>query len=141
MVDDFAHNPAKIEAAIATAHGRIGRAAGPPARPGSLLDHGPGRVLAVYQPHGYGPTRFLRRDFVRSFSTALAPGDRLWMLEVFYAGGTAQRDFSAADIVEEIAARGAQAEFAESRPWLVARLAAEVRAGDLVLVMIIIAVT
>ncbi len=77
VVDDFAHNPAKIEAAIATAHAR-GR-----------------RVLAVYQPHGYGPTRFLRPDFVRSFSAALAPGDRLWMLEIFYAGGTAQRDFSA----------------------------------------------
>jgi UDP-N-acetylmuramate--alanine ligase len=81
VIDDFAHNPAKIEAAIATAR--------PRAR----------RVLAVYQPHGYGPTRFLRDDFVRSFSGALAAEDWLWMLEIFYAGGTAQRDFSAADIV------------------------------------------
>ena len=117
VVDDFAHNPAKIEAAIATAHGRARR------------------VLAVYQPHGYGPTRFLRADFVRTFSTALAPTDRLWMLEVFYAGGTASRDFSAADIVAEIAARGTLAEFAPSREALVERVAAEARAGDLVLVM------
>jgi len=57
------------------------------------------------------------------------------MLEVYYAGGTAKRDFSAAEIVAEIAARGAAAEFAESRPWLVRRLAAEAREGDLVLVM------
>ena len=117
VVDDFAHNPAKLEAAIATARARSRR------------------VLAVYQPHGYGPTRFLRRDFVRTFSTALTPNDRLWMLEVFYAGGTAQRDFSAADIVAEIAARGTRAEFAPSREWLLDRIASEGREGDLVLVM------
>ncbi|HEY6865844.1 MAG TPA: L,D-transpeptidase family protein [Candidatus Eisenbacteria bacterium] len=117
VVDDFAHNPAKIEAAIATAHARSRR------------------VLAVYQPHGYGPTRFLRPDFVTTFSTALAPEDRLWMLEVFYAGGTARRDFSAADIVAEIAARGGRAEFAPSRERLIERLTAEGREGDLILIM------
>ena len=119
VVDDFAHNPAKLEAAIATARARVPR----------------GRVLAIYQPHGYGPTRFLRRDFVATFAGALGPEDRLWMLEVYYAGGTATRDFSAADIVAEIAAKGTRAEFAASRPWLIARVAAEARPGDLVLVM------
>jgi UDP-N-acetylmuramate--alanine ligase len=57
------------------------------------------------------------------------------MLEVFYAGGTASRDFSAADIVEEIAKNGVKAEFAPSRAWLAARIAEQARAGDLVLVM------
>jgi len=93
------------------------------------------RLLAVYQPHGYGPTRFLRRDFVDTFTRELRPEDRLWMLEVFYAGGTAARDFSAADIVREIAENGARAEFAPSRPWLAARITREARPGDLVLVM------
>ena len=51
------------------------------------------RVLAIYQPHGYGPTRFLRRDFVDTFARELRPDDRLWMLEVFYAGGTAVARF------------------------------------------------
>ncbi len=119
VVDDFAHNPAKLAAAIATARARAGQ----------------GRVLAVYQPHGYAPTRFLRDDFVDTFSAALGPADRLWMLEVFYAGGTTTRDFSAADIVAEIAGRGARAEFAASRAALVARIAAEARPGDLVIVM------
>jgi UDP-N-acetylmuramate-alanine ligase len=93
------------------------------------------RVLAIYQPHGYGPTRFLRRDFVTTFARELGADDRLWMLEVFYAGGTATRDFSAADIVAEIGARGIAAEFAPAREWLVQRIAGEARAGDLVLVM------
>ncbi len=117
VVDDFAHNAEKIAAAIRTARLRSKR------------------VLAIYQPHGYGPTRFLRSDFVTTFGRELAPGDRLWMLEVFYAGGTATRDFSAADIVAEIAGLGTKAEFAPSREWLVARIAAEARVGDLVLVM------
>ena len=117
VVDDFAHNAEKIAAAIKTAHLRAAR------------------VLAIYQPHGYGPTRFLRRDFVATFSRELEPEDRLWMLEVFYAGGTATRDFSSADIVAEIASLGTNAEFAPTREWLVARIAKEARPGDLVLVM------
>jgi UDP-N-acetylmuramate--alanine ligase len=117
VVDDFAHNADKIAAALQTAHLRAAR------------------VLAVYQPHGYGPTRFLRQDFVTTFARELKPEDRLWMLEVFYAGGTAQRDFSAADIVADIAARGVNAEFAPSRDWLAARIAQTARAGDVVLVM------
>jgi UDP-N-acetylmuramate-alanine ligase len=117
VIDDFAHNADKIGAALATAKLNTSR------------------LLAVYQPHGYGPTRFLRRDFVDTFTRELRPEDRLWMLEVFYAGGTAARDFSAADIVREIAENGAKAEFAPSRPWLAARIAREARPGDLVLVM------
>ncbi len=117
VIDDFAHNADKIAAALSTAKLN-----------GS-------RVLAIYQPHGYGPTRFLRQDFVDTFTRELRPDDRLWMLEVFYAGGTAARDFSAADIVEDIAKNGVKAEFAPSRAWLAARIAGEARAGDLVLVM------
>ncbi len=117
VVDDFAHNPAKIRAALATARLR-GR-----------------RVLAVYQPHGYGPTRFLREDFVDTFATELRPSDRAWLLEIFYAGGTAVRDLSSADLVREICEQGRTAEFAPSRAWLVERIAAVAEPGDVVLVM------
>ena len=117
VIDDFAHNPAKIAAALATAQRRARR------------------VLAVYQPHGYGPTRFLRADFVRTFGALQRPDDRAFWLEVFYAGGTAVRDFSSADIVAEIVAAGAHAEFAPSRQALVERIAEIAEEGDLVLVM------
>ncbi|MGH7724560.1 MAG: UDP-N-acetylmuramate--L-alanine ligase [Candidatus Eiseniibacteriota bacterium] len=128
VVDDFAHNPAKLEAALRTAQRRVrGRA------PGGT----DGRVLAVYQPHGYAPTRFLRVDFVETFARVLGPSDRVLWLEVFYAGGTTQRDFSSADIISEIAARGVgpRAEFAPTRDALTQRLATEARPGDLVLIM------
>ena len=117
VVDDFAHNAEKIAAAIRTAKLRAKR------------------VFAVYQPHGYGPTRFLRHDFIATFARELGSEDRLWMLEIFYAGGTATRDFSAADIIGEIKARGINAEFAGSREWLIGRIGADAREGDLVLVM------
>jgi len=117
VVDDFAHNPAKIAASLATARLRAPR------------------VLAIYQPHGYGPTRFLREGFVDTFATRTEPHDRIWLLEVFYAGGTAQRDFSSADLVHDIVARGREAEFAPTREWLVHRVAEVAEPGDLVLVM------
>ena len=72
---------------------------------------------------------------MRTFSTELSGDDRLFMLEVFYAGGTATRDFSAADIVAEIVAAGAKASFAPSRDWLIEAIADEARDGDVVLVM------
>ncbi len=121
VVDDFGHNPAKVAASIRAAH-LLTAAAG-------------GRVLAVFQPHGFGPLKFLRADFVEAFTTELAPQDRLWFLEVFYAGGTAARDISSAEVIGDIAARGVVAELAPSRDWLVGRLAAEAKAGDLILVM------
>lgn len=117
VIDDFGHNPAKIAASLATARLRAGR------------------VLAVFQPHGYGPTRFLREDLIETFATQLRVADHLFMLEIFYAGGSAVRDLSSADLVREIVARGRQAEYAASREGLIDRLAVEARPGDLVLIM------
>ncbi len=117
VVDDFAHNPDKIAAALTTARAR-GR-----------------RVLAVFQPHGYGPTRFLRDDLVAAFASGLRADDALFMPEIYYAGGTVTRDVSSRDITEAVAARGVPALFAPRRDDLVAPIAAATRAGDVVLVM------
>ncbi|MBI4913735.1 MAG: L,D-transpeptidase family protein [Acidobacteria bacterium] len=117
VVDDFGHNPAKITASLRTARLRSPR------------------VLAVFQPHGFGPLRFMRAELVDAFAAELGPRDRLWMLEVFYAGGTAAKDLSSAEVVADLQARGAPAAFAPSRERLVEELAAEARDGDLILVM------
>lgn len=117
VIDDFGHNPAKIAASLATAHLRAAR------------------VLAVFQPHGYGPTRFLREDLIETFATALGPADQLFMLEIFYAGGSAVQDLSSAELVGDIVARGRRAEYARSREDLLERIVTEARAGDLVIIM------
>lgn len=97
VIDDYAHNPAKCAASI--------KACQP------LAD----KVVAWFQPHGYGPTRFLRKDFVEEISEALRPQDEIWMSEIFYAGGTAVKDISANDLIEDIKAKGKKAFFVEDR--------------------------
>lgn len=117
VVDDFAHNPAKVEAALRTAQARSAR------------------VLTVFQPHGFGPLRFLRTEFVETFVRVLRPQDRLWFLDVFFAGGSVTRDISSAEVVAEIAGRGSPAEHAPSREALITALAATAQDGDLMLIM------
>ena len=68
MVDDFAHNPAKIAAAVAAARG--------------LSE----RIIAVYQPHGFGPTRFLKNEYIATFRTIFRQNDSLYLLPIYYAG-------------------------------------------------------
>jgi len=97
VIDDYAHNPAKCAASI--------KACQPLAE----------KVVAWFQPHGYGPTRFLRKDFVEEISNTLRENDEIWMSEIFYAGGTAVKDISANDLIEDIKAKGKKAYFVEDR--------------------------
>ncbi len=125
VIDDFAHNPDKIAAALATAAGRLVP---------SGARHA-GRVLAIFQPHGFGPTRFLRRALVETFAAHLRPRDVLWLPEIYFAGGTVTRDISSADLAGDIAAKGRDARFVSDRATLPSLVAAEAHSGDLVLVM------
>ena len=97
VIDDYAHNPVKCASSIAACQ--------PMAK----------KVVAWFQPHGYGPTKFLRNDFVREISAVLRPSDEIWMSEIFYAGGTAVKNISANDLVNDIRAAGKQAFFIENR--------------------------
>jgi UDP-N-acetylmuramate--alanine ligase len=73
------------------------------------------KVIAWFQPHGYGPTRFLRNDFVSEIASVLRPSDEIWMSEIFYAGGTAVKDISAADLIADLKALSQLAFFIEDR--------------------------
>jgi len=104
LIDDYAHNPAKCAASIEACQ---------PIAP---------KVIAWFQPHGYGPTRFLKEDFVQEIAKALRPQDEIWMSEIFYAGGTATKDISSNDLIREITALGQQAFFVENRNDLLTKL-------------------
>ena len=97
VIDDYAHNPAKCAASIAA------------------CQYIAPKVIAWFQPHGYGPTRFLRNDFVKEIAAVLRPHDEIWMSEIFYAGGTAVKDISANDLIMDIKALGENAFFVENR--------------------------
>jgi len=121
VIDDFAHNPDKIVAAMGAARDRLVGTTG--------------RVLAFFQPHGFGPTRFLRDDLVTAFTQALRQQDILWMPEIYYKGGTVTRDISSADLVQGIGVAGKEARFVVERESIAGLMAAEARSGDLIMVM------
>jgi len=101
LIDDYAHNPVKCAASI--------MACQPVAK----------KVIAWFQPHGYAPTKFLRKDFVDEIAKALRPADEIWMSEIFYAGGTTTKDISSNDLINDLKAKGANAFFIENRNDLV----------------------
>jgi UDP-N-acetylmuramate--alanine ligase len=116
VVDDYAHNGEKLRAAITTAQA------------------GSARVLAVFQPHGFGPARFLRPELRELVPRLLRPQDRFCYAEIFYAGGTVARDVSsemlAADLPPELHC-GYAADHAAVVEWILCTA----RPGDTVLIM------
>jgi UDP-N-acetylmuramate--alanine ligase len=97
LIDDYAHNPIKCAVSIEACQ--------------QLAP----KVIAWFQPHGYGPTKFLRNDFVQEIAKVLRPQDEIWMSEIFYAGGTATKDISANDLINDLKTLGKPAFFIEDR--------------------------
>ena len=117
VIDDFAHNPDKIAATLDTLHAF------------------PGRLLIMFQPHGYGPLRLLGEALAATFAERLAPDDVLTMPEPVYFGGTTDRSVGSRDITEAVAARGRHAEALPDRPSCGERLLALAEPGDRIVVM------
>jgi len=97
LIDDFAHNPVKCARSIEAC------------QPISE------KLIAWFQPHGYGPTKFLRNDFVTELAAVLRPQDEIWMSEIYYAGGTAVKDISANDLIQDLKKLGVNAFFVSDR--------------------------
>jgi len=117
VIDDFGHNPDKITATLSTLHAF------------------PGRLLVLFQPHGYGPLRSMRRELIDCFAKQLAEEDILIMPDPVYHGGTTSRDVGSGDIVDGVAAAGRRAEHIADRAAAGERLAELARPGDRIVVM------
>jgi len=92
VLDDYAHNPHKLESLMKTMQGISSR------------------VCYIFQPHGFGPTRMMRQGYVDVFTANLRKGDRLVVLPIYYAGGTAAKDISSEDIAGPVRAFGRTAD-------------------------------
>ncbi|HEX8828925.1 MAG TPA: Mur ligase family protein [Xanthobacteraceae bacterium] len=117
VIDDFAHNPDKISATLETLHAF------------------PGRLLIMFQPHGYGPIRFMRDDLVRCFGGGLCDEDVLVMPAPVYFGGTVDRSVGSDDIVCEVQRRGRKAFAFPDRAACGDLLVQLARRGDRIVVM------
>jgi UDP-N-acetylmuramate--alanine ligase len=68
VVDDYAHNPQKVAAALHAAKTAVAKTRG--------------RVVAVFQPHRYTRTKFLFEDFCHSFADC----DVMLVTDIYSAG-------------------------------------------------------
>jgi UDP-N-acetylmuramate--alanine ligase len=117
IIDDFGHNPDKIAATLATLHAF------------------PGRLLVMWQPHGYGPIRQMKDQLIEMFARDLGPQDVLFMPEPAYFGGTVDRSLGSNVIAEGVTAAGKQAHALPDRPACGDRLVELAKPGDLIVIM------
>lgn len=114
VIDDFGHNPDKIAATLETLHAF------------------PGRLLVLFQPHGYGPLKVMRRELVEMFQAQLGAADLLVLPDPVYHGGTTSREVTSADIVADV---GGNARHIADRAAAANYLVSAARPGDRIVVM------
>jgi UDP-N-acetylmuramate--alanine ligase len=117
VIDDFAHNPDKIAATLATMRAQ------------------PGRLLIMFQPHGYGPLTKMGDALAEAFAQGMAPDDRLYLPDPVYHGGTVERMRGSDWLAERVRELDRNADHIAERPRIGNALVAEARTGDRILVM------
>jgi UDP-N-acetylmuramate--alanine ligase len=117
VIDDFAHNPDKIAATLATMRAQ------------------PGRLLIMFQPHGYGPLAKMGEPLAQSLAEGMGADDRLYLPDPVYQGGTVEKSRGSDWLADEVREHGKQAEHIAERPKIGDALVAEARSGDRILIM------
>jgi UDP-N-acetylmuramate--alanine ligase len=117
VIDDFAHNPDKISATLETMHAF------------------PGRLLLMFQPHGYGPIRLMKDALVDCFANGLHDEDVLVMPEPVYFGGTVDRSVGSREIISDIERHGRRAFAFPDRSACGEALLRLARRGDRIVIM------
>ena len=117
VIDDFGHNPDKVAATLAT-----------------LKAH-PGRIIAFFQPHGYGPLRQMGAELAQTIAARLGPDDLTILCDPVYFGGTVDQSEGSERITALIRAAGGQAEHIPARDDCAARIVQLARPGDRVVIM------
>ena len=93
----------------------------------------------MFQPHGFGPLKKMKAEFIACFADNLSAEDVLLMPEPVYFGGTVDRSVSSGDIAGGVRAAGRAAgraaEALPDREACGARLLALARPGDRIVIM------
>jgi len=117
VIDDFAHNPDKIAATLATMRAQ------------------PGRLLIMFQPHGYGPLAKMGEPLAQSLADGMAPDDRLYLPDPVYQGGTVDKSRGSDWLAEEIGKHDRQAVHVPERAAIGELLVKDAQPGDRILIM------
>lgn len=100
VIDDFAHNPDKVAASM------------------SALKSYQGRLIIMFQPHGFSPMRLMGKEIMDSFVEYMSSEDILLLPEIFFAGGTVKKDISSLDLVHYALRHNINAHFFATRDEL-----------------------
>jgi UDP-N-acetylmuramate--alanine ligase len=117
VIDDFGHNPDKIAATLAT------------------LKAFPGRIIAFFQPHGYGPIRVMGAELAGVFADMLGKDDHLILCDPVYFGGTVDKSVGSQSITDAVTAVGQNAEYIPAREDCGNRMAELAVPGDRIVIM------
>jgi UDP-N-acetylmuramate--alanine ligase len=117
VIDDFGHNPDKIAATLAT------------------LKAFPGRIIAFFQPHGYGPIRVMGAELAGVFADMLGKDDHLILCDPVYFGGTVDKSVGSQSITDAVTAAGQNAEYIPAREDCGNRMVDLAVPGDRIVIM------
>jgi UDP-N-acetylmuramate--alanine ligase len=117
VIDDFGHNPDKIAATLAT------------------LRAFPGRIIAFFQPHGYGPIRVMGTELAGVFADLLGKDDHLILCDPVYFGGTVDKSIGGQSITDAVLATGRNAAYIPTREACGNRIIELARSGDRIVIM------
>lgn len=117
VIDDFGHNPDKITATLRTLHAF------------------PGRLLIMFQPHGFGPLKQMKAEFIDCFARNMSDDDALIMPDPVYFGGTVDRSVTSENIVAGVRSRGLQAMAFAERGACGDKLIELAESGDRIVIM------
>jgi UDP-N-acetylmuramate--alanine ligase len=117
IIDDFAHNPDKIAATLAT------------------LTAAPGRLLLFFQPHGYGPLAKMGEELAATFAAGMRGEDLLLLSDPVYQGGTVDRSRGSDWLADAVRTAGGHAEHLPQRPAIAERLMEEAKPGDRIAIL------
>jgi len=121
VIDDFGHNPEKCRATLRTLKAQSGPVSG--------------RVIAFFQPHGYGPLRQMGHELAHTFAAELGTEDITLLCDPVYFGGTVDRSEGSERIVALIREHGGTAEHLPKRDECGQRILQLARPGDRIVVM------
>lgn len=116
VIDDFGHNPDKIAATLKT------------------MKAFPGRIIAFFQPHGFGPIRKMGAELAEVFADLLDGDDKVLLCDPVYFGGTVDRSLGSESIADAIIS-GPDAQHIADRDACGDQIVEWARPGDRIVIM------
>ena len=118
VIDDFAHNPDKVKASV------------------SALRSYNGRLIIMFQPHGFAPMRSLGKEIMDEFVCNMNDEDILIMPEIFFVGGTVSKDISSRDLIDYATKNGKKnALFVPDKNSAMEKILQFAKSGDRIVIM------